>query len=255
MANTKTEDVKPLNIFQKLAAIRAEVREAGIKKTGKNMKQSYLFFELDDIIPTAEPILNKYHTLFLTTIDRRESGDYAYGRLLDTDSPDMSIFFEFPMSHIISINPPNTVMNELQATGAEITYIRRYLYQLMLDISVHDDLDDGVHERTAAPNGKAVAVPKKPTVAAPVKREEIAKQITAADEPAGEKQIEAVKAFMKKLLEVAPQEEDFVQDIIVKSDYFKKLSKSDCEAIVNHLAQMVTEYQKGAENGKEESAE
>lgn len=247
---TAKEAVKTaeLNIFQKLAAIRSEFRAAGVQKSGKNIKQSYEFFELDDIIPTAEPILNKYHALYLTTIDRRDSGDFAYGKFVDTDNPDHFIFFEFPMSHTISINPPNTVMNEMQATGAEITYIRRYLYQLMLDITVADDIDSGLNERTPAQNGKPIAVPpKKPTVAAPAKREEIAHQITAPDAPADEMQIKALKGFLQKLREVAPEEEDFISTIVIKTDGFKKLSKTDCEGLIGHVTGMINEYRKGKE--------
>lgn len=258
MANAKTAvNTAEMNIFQKLALIRAEFRAAGVQKGGKNIKQSYEFFELDDIIPTAEPILLKYHTMYITTIDRRENGDFALGRFLDTDNPDLQIFFEFPMSHTISINPPNTVMNEMQATGAEITYIRRYLYQLLLDITVADDIDSGANERSKAQNGtSSVAVPKKPTVAAPsAKREEIAKQITAPEAQADEMQIKALKSFLSKLMSVAPHEEDFVQTIVLKTDGFKNLTKSDCEGIINAVAGMITEYTKGENmNGSEEES-
>ena len=55
-----------------------------------------------------------------------------------------------PIAPIVS-NAGNQVINEMQATGSSITYIRRYLWQLVLDIVEHDSIDSGEFDTTPHP--------------------------------------------------------------------------------------------------------
>ena len=67
MAPKKTEnaataiEIKDMNVWQKLQAVRMEFLAAGSKKSGKNLHAEFTYFELVDIVPQAEALFTKYH--------------------------------------------------------------------------------------------------------------------------------------------------------------------------------------------------
>lgn len=59
MATTKIEDYSNMNVYQKLLAVRLEFANANIKKSGVNRFAEYKYFELSDIVPTANEVIRK----------------------------------------------------------------------------------------------------------------------------------------------------------------------------------------------------
>lgn len=158
----------------------------------------------------------------------------AVGRFINLDNPDEQVVVEFTARSIAE--PGKFRMNEVQGLGAEITYMRRYLYFLILDVVEADAFD--------AESGKDAPVPK----AAPKKpvsteqREEIKKDLTAPETNADELQIKALKAVLKKLKEVDSTQEEFIQQVAIKTEGFTKISKSACEQLVLKVGEMVENY-------------
>lgn len=243
MASTPKEE-KVLNVYQKLIKARQMFLNGGAKKTGKNMALEFKYFELADIVPLATEIFNEVGLIAIVSYDMEN----ALMNVVNTDNPDEVISFTSPMR----FTEPNRGTNPLQALGASHTYLRRYLYMMALDIcepdSVEPALKKEVTEDTEVPT-PASAKAKKP--ATKEEREEIKKELTNTDGMADELQIKALKAALKKLKEIDPSQEEFIQQIAVKTDSFTKIAKGACETLVLKIGEMIENYgvQEDAENG------
>ena len=226
-------DVATLNVWQKLLAARVEFLTRGVSKSGINMHAEFKYFELEDIVPVATEIFSYYNCMFLTSFPEGK----AVGRLINLDNTQEEVVVEFTARSIAE--PAKFRMNEVQGLGAEITYMRRYLYMLILDIVESDGIDCGTKPETpAAPK----AEPKKPVT--PEKREEIKKEITAPEGNADELQVKALKAALKTLMATDPTQESFVQEIALKTNGFANLSKTVCEQLILKVGEMVENYKK-----------
>lgn len=233
MATKKTEttvDTAAMNVWQKLLAARIEFLRRGVTKSGVNLHAEFKYFELEDIVPVATEIFSNFNCVFLTSFPDGK----AVGRFINLDNPDEQVVVEFTARSIAE--PGKFRMNEVQGLGAEITYMRRYLYFLILDVVEADAFD--AESGKDAPTPKAE--PKKPV--STEKREEIKQGLTAPKANADELQIKALKAVLKKLKEVDSTQEEFIQQVAIKTEGFTKISKSACEQLVLKVGEMVENY-------------
>ena len=239
-------DYSFMNVYQKLQLARIDFLRAGVKKSGKNIKLEFMYFELADIVPVAENIFAKFNLLGVTHF----TADTGYMDVYDGDHPEAApITFSAPFTviqPIISSRTGGAVTNEMQALGSSITYMRRYLWQLVMDIIEIDTIDGTLGNDEDAPAEAAKPVKQKPPVTAE-KRQEIKKELTAPAAPADELQITALKAGLKQLLELDPEQENFVQEIAVRTESFTKISKEACEKLVLSIGEMIDAY--GAQEG------
>lgn len=239
-------DYSFMNVYQKLQLARIDFLRAGVKKSGKNIKLEFMYFELADIVPVAENIFAKFNLLGVTHF----TADTGYTDVYDGDHPEAApITFSAPFTviqPIISSRTGGAVTNEMQALGSSITYMRRYLWQLVMDIIEIDTIDGTLGNDEDAPAEAAKPVKQKPPVTAE-KRQEIKKELTAPAAPADELQITALKAGLKQLLELDPEQENFVQEIAVRTESFTKISKEACEKLVLSIGEMIDAY--GAQEG------
>lgn len=235
-------DFTTLNVYQKLQMARAKFLSSGVKKTGKNIHLEFTYFELVDIVPVAERIFSE---VGLLGVPRFES-EIAYMDIIDIDHPEQfaPITFYAPFSQIEPIvsNSGKEVTNKMQALGSSITYMRRYLWQLALDIIETDDIDPNIGAGSDAPAPAAPKTTKNTKPATPAQRNEIKKEVTGSDAPADELQIKALKAALKQLMELDAEQESFVQEIAVKTEGFTNITKEVCEALVNGVAEMIAGY-------------
>lgn len=227
MATTK----EPKNVYQKLLEARAKFLEADVQKTGKNMHLSFKYFELDDIVPTATRIFGEVGLLPVVSF----TSDVANMTIVDTDNPDGMIPFSAPFNQIAPIvsNTGKQATNEMQALGSSITYMRRYLYMIALDICENDSFDAGVGQPVEAPK----VAPKVP--ATPEQRKEVKQELTNADGNATELQIKGLKNVLKKLIEADPSKEEIAAQIAVQTEGFTVISKADCEALITRITAML----------------
>ena len=236
-----TPDYTQWNVYQKLQEARRLFLEAGAKKTGKNMHLSFMYFELEDIVPICENIFSKVGLIAVPCI----TADTAYMNVHDCDHPETT-----PVGFCTPFTPiqPNKATNEMQALGSSITYIRRYLWMLVMDIVEKDSIDcmPGNQELTphTPENTKPVTLVKK-APATPESRNEIKTKLTNAAGNADEMQIKALKMALSKLMEVDPTQEEFVQTVAVSTKGFKELSKEKCEELINGVSDMLDNYSKG----------
>ena len=203
MAESKT--AKAQNVYQKLLEARKKFLEANPSKTGKNMHLAFKYFELDDIIPIATKIFDEIGLISLVSMNH----DTAVMQICNTDSTDERISFTAP----IIMLPENKGTNAVQALGATITYFRRYLYMIALDICEPDSIDP-----VAPPTPKA---------------EE--KSLTDSNGNASELQIKQMKELLKKLREKDSSKEEWIAQIAVDTNGFTVVSKAECEKLVGEI--------------------
>lgn len=231
-------EYKEMNVYQKLAVARQKFLTANVKKSGKNMSLEFTYFELADIVPTATQIFAEVGLVMIPSFT-----EVASARVYNTDKDEAPIVFTAPFDKIEPIvsNSGKKVTNEMQALGSSITYMRRYLWQLVLDIIEADVIDAIATEDEDEKETKPKKTAKKPKT--PSERNEIKEEITSIDSPADELQISALKNALKTLLETDPTQEEFVQQIALKTNGFTDISKEQCEALINGITDILKEYE------------
>lgn len=55
--------------------------------------------------------------------------------------------------------------------------------------------------------------------------------------------IAELKGNLKKLMEIDPEQEEFVQSVAIKTESFKKISKSQCAALIDGVNDMIAAYE------------
>ena len=231
---------KTTNVRQKLAQARLAFLNENVKKSGKNYSLEFKYFELEDIVPSAIRIFAELGLVTTTNFD----GEKAVMTVYNTDSVDEpGIEFSTPYreaGQIIS-NKGKEVTNPMQALGSSITYLRRYLWMMALDIVEQDDIDpnlkaDDDTEETTTPT----LAKKAPATAA--ERKAAKEELTSEDGAASEEQLAELKSFCKELLDKDESQEDFIQQIAMKTEGFTTITASACTALNENLAEILAQY-------------
>lgn len=236
-----TPDYSTMNVYQKLQAARVLFLEEGVKKTGKNMHLEFMYFELADIVPAAERIFGTVGLLMQPTF----VNDLAMANVINVDDPDNEpITFTLPFKPLepITSNSGKQATNAMQALGSSVTYMRRYLWMLVLDIIEEDTIDASLGADDKQEEKKTPAKKTK-TPATPAERTEIKETLTSGQ--ADEIQIQGLKAALKKLMELDPGKESMVQGIAVQTKGFTQIDRATCEAMIKKVAEMLKEYTEG----------
>lgn len=229
---TETAEITAMNIYQKLLKARAMFLEADVKKTGKNMHLSFKYFELEDIVPTATRIFGEVGIVPLVNF----TADTATMTIVNTDNPEETVTFVSPFNQIAPIvsNTGKQATNEMMALGSSITYMRRYLYMIALDICE----SDGIDANAGVPAPAAAPAPKAPP-ATPEQRQEVKQELTAPADNATALQIKGLKTVLKKLKDADPSKEEMIAQIAVQTNGFTVISKADCETLIQRITAML----------------
>ena len=121
-----------MNLLQKIADIRVRLGEADIDKTGWNPHAKFKYFRLDDFMPIARKICREVGVLPVESFE----SDKAVMIVYDCDDLESSIRFECPCD-----KPNIPGANPTQAIGGMITYMRRYLWMILFEITEDDEFD------------------------------------------------------------------------------------------------------------------
>lgn len=226
MATKKTETKsKSLNVYQKLIKARELFLQSDVQKTGKNMHLSFKYFELEDIVPTITKIFGELGLVSIATFDE----NIAKMTIANTDKGDETIEFTAPFTQITPIvsNTGKQATNEMQALGSSITYMRRYLYMIAMDIVESDSIDNNI--------GKLAVSHENNVPVSAEKRKEIKEELTAPADNATSLQINSLKTVLKKLKEADPSQEEMIAKIAVETQGFTVISKVDCEKLIKKV--------------------
>ena len=242
-----------MNVRQKLAKARLQFLNQKVKKSGKNMHLEFKYFELEDI----PPAIRIFARVGLTTDIDFTDENGAVMRVYNTDnSEEAPIEFRVPYREVKPIvsNAGKEVTNPMQALGSSITYLRRYLWMAVLDITEPDDIDatlgsepEEEEPEIEAPNPEKAKTEKKSqkkqkAPATPADRKEAKETLTDTEGQADDLQIAALKNACKELMEKDPDQEDFVQQIAMKTNGFTQVTRSQCEQLIKNLGEMIAAY-------------
>ena len=235
MATTSTTPKdKTMNVYQKLLKARAMFLGSDTKKSGKNMTLAFKYFELDDIVPIAIKIFESVGLISVVNF----TTDTATLTIVNTDNAEESVSFTAPMV----ISEGNKAVTPVQALGATITYFRRYLYMIALDICEPDGIDAIGNVPTApttTPETPTVPVVTNIPVVTKKETKEENKPLTSGNANASDTQIRQLKDLLLKLKEKDPSKEEMITQIALQTQGFTVISKADCETLAIKIGEML----------------
>ena len=126
-----------MTIYTKLQKARLELSKTKLSKSGYNKHLGFNYFELADFVPTAIELFAKYDLCPLFSIGYDSNGIMV--ATLTIVSGTEQVRFTCPVEL-----PAN--MSGTQAYGAVVTYYRRYLYQMRLDLVENDIIDPSLEK-------------------------------------------------------------------------------------------------------------
>ena len=193
------------------------------------MNLSFKYFELEDIVPAAIRIFEEVGIMPVVNF----TSDTATMTMVNTDNPEETITFTSPFNQVSPIvsNAGKQVTNEMMALGSSITYMRRYLYMIALDICENDDIDASAETSSSSSPKAAPATSEQ--------RQEVKKELTAPSDNATPLQIKGLKNVLKKLKDTDPTKEEMIAKIAVQTEGFTVISKADCETLIQRITAMV----------------
>lgn len=208
-----TKEIRGLNVYGKLAVARANFLNAPLKKSGINRYADFKYFELEDIVPVATAIFEKLGLVLIESI----TFEKATATLVNVDKPEEVIVFEAPAKD------PNiedgTKMSAIQGLGAYITYQRRYLYMLVLDIVEADPVDATIGKNDTKAEKKAETPKKSNKPATTEERQEVKEELINQDGEATKTQKNAITNGLKKLRARYMNENKVVFDEALEAKY------------------------------------
>lgn len=139
-----------INIYQKMQAIKEELLEMNLKKSGLNKFANFSYYELSDFLPHIIKLCNKYN--LFTQINFNETNGTL--TIIDAEEPNSRVEYITPTEELELKG-----CNKIQALGGTQTYLRRYLYMNAFDIT-ENDLFDSITGKNTSSNKSDSPEPK-----------------------------------------------------------------------------------------------
>lgn len=130
-----------INIYQKMQAIKEELLEMNLKKSGLNKFADFSYYELSDFLPQIIKLCNKYNLFTQINFDK-ENGTLT---IVNAENTDETISYITPTEELELKG-----CNKIQALGGTQTYLRRYLYMNAFDITENDLFDNIAGKNTTS---------------------------------------------------------------------------------------------------------
>lgn len=137
-------------VYKNLNAARMAFHQLKLKKTGKNPYTGHSYFELSDFLPSALQIMAD-HDLCATILFR---SDVCFMQVVDTVDGS-SIMLESPTA-----DAQTKGSLPIQALGSTHTYMRRYMWNLVLEIVEHDGIEATIGKKGNEPVAYEAINPK-----------------------------------------------------------------------------------------------
>lgn len=122
-----------MTIYEKINLIRKRIKDANLKKTGKNTFAGFNYYELADFLPQTIDLENELGLISMFTLRDNESGDLV---VCDTTTDAQVVF----TVRVREANMKGAL--EIQRAGAENTYAKRYAYLNYLNLTESDQVDN-----------------------------------------------------------------------------------------------------------------
>lgn len=241
---------KTVSLPMKLATARLDFLNARVSKSGKNNHLQFKYFELDDIVPTAIRVCKENGIL----VTMEMGDDHAKAWVMDAEDIHAEpITFSLPFREVPPIvnKEGQEVTNPLQRLGSSVTYLRRYLWMLVMDVTEPDEIDATLTQQTS-PTTTIPTTSEAHAPATPEQRLEAKATLTAPPaDRASEEEINTLKAVCKKLMAIDPAREPEIQQIAVKTNGFSTLTSEKCTQLVTALNSAYLDYPEEMRNAVE----
>lgn len=212
-----------MNVFQKLIKARVEFIKNGIAKNGVNKGLCYSYFELEDIVPLVTKIFDELGMVALVSFNETT----ADMTIVNVDDPSDCIVISTPVVRAES----NKGTTPIQAWGGTMTYYRRYLYMMCMDIVEADSVDMGMFNPTeekaeVKPIVKKEETKKPEPPKSKEERQEIKKELTG--DCIDDTMIDMAEQILQHIITYHPSDDICLkwQNSYEKSDGFKKVKKA-----------------------------
>ena len=152
--------IKNMNIYQKIQAVKKELSERELKKSGENKFSGFKYYELGDFLPSIIELCAKYGLFTQITFTE----DKGILNIVDcnaevvqegTPSEYRIVQYESPLKELELKGA-----NAIQALGGAETYLRRYLYMNAFDIVEADMFDSAEFEKKKKAKTEKTALEK-----------------------------------------------------------------------------------------------
>lgn len=158
MSNT-VEEIKKMNIYEKMQKVKKLLSDAELKKTGENEYSKFEYYELADILPaiitfceeyrlfTHVNFVKEYSIKVITTEERQTEekvkvGESAILTIINIDNPEEEIKYSSDVKDL-ELKAANAIQNY----GGIQTYSRRYLYMNAFDIVEAEMFDKEMNKK------------------------------------------------------------------------------------------------------------
>lgn len=153
------EEIKKMNIYEKMQVVKKLLSDAELKKTGKNNYSNFGYYELSDILPaiitfcenyrlfTHVNFIKEYSTKTITTEESQvqekvKVGESAVLTVINIDNPAEKIEYSSDVKDL-ELKAANAIQNY----GGIQTYSRRYLYMNAFDIVEAEMFDKEMNKK------------------------------------------------------------------------------------------------------------
>ncbi len=257
------------NLYQRLMQARIDFAKKNIQPSGYNAHLNFDYLELKDIIPVANKVMQDNGIMLITDFTSME----CVGKVIDLCGEEEPIVFSIPLPDPTK-DAERLKLNVVAMVGSQVTYLRRYMYQLVFDIVVTDEIDADDDESpvvkpavTSTPNkpekktekkaekpavkAKVVVSSEKKTPPTPEKRAEIKKELTAADGKADDLQLQTLKALMMRWVNEVPSDKEMATAIMVKTNSFDTCTRKDADELIDVIKKKIADGTKADGTKKE----
>ena len=246
------------NIYQKLMQARIDFSKKKIEPSGYNGHLNFDYLELKDIVPVANKIMQDNGIMLITTFNQFG----CQGHVVDIENPDSrDIIFAIYYEKKSEGDPRSKGSSPIQICGGDITYLRRYMYQIVLDIVINDEVDADDDEKPivkpavtatpiekkeetstkvkkSKPTVKAVSEPKAPVTAE--KRAEIKAELTTGNGKADKLQVDKLKAIAIRWVNVIPSDKETATALMVKTNGFTDMSRKEADELIDFIEKKIS---------------
>ena len=154
-----TEEIKKMNIYEKMQKVKKLLSDSELKKTGENEYSKFEYYELSDILPaiitfceeyrlfTHVNFVKEYGTKTITTEgnqvqEKAKIGENAILTIINIDNPKEKIEYSSDVKDL-ELKAANAIQNY----GGIQTYSRRYLYMNAFDIVEAEMFDKEMNKK------------------------------------------------------------------------------------------------------------
>lgn len=244
------------NIYQKLMQARIDFSKKKIEPSGYNGHLNFDYLELKDIVPVANKIMQDNGITLLISFTQ----EWCVGKVISFEDDEETITFSIPYPDPCK-DAERLKLNAVAMVGSQVTYLRRYMYMLVLDITINDEIDADADEapivkpavtatpiekkeetstkaKKSKPTVKAVSEPKAPVTAE--KRAEIKAELTTGNGKADKLQVDKLKAIAIRWVNVIPSDKETATALMVKTNGFTDMSRKEADELIDFIEKKIS---------------